>query len=200
MALYGLTKGDAGVLMISGTGAMGIAIDRHGEIFIAGGWGQLTQDEGSGYYIAVNGIRAALNYFDGVTEETTLLQSFKNYFGIENPRDFINLYYNNNLPKELAKFSKEVSVCAETGDKTATGILNSAALYLSGYTASLINKIGGGDCIVGMYGSVLVNDKYIQNKFIENIKTKYPECQIKIPKISPEKAALEFLEKNIKEN
>ncbi|MCL2517961.1 MAG: hypothetical protein FWF15_05305 [Oscillospiraceae bacterium] len=194
MALYGLTKGDAGVLMISGTGAMGIAIDRAGEIFIAGGWGQATQDEGSGYYIAVNGIQAALNYYDGVTCETTLLQSFKKHFGIETPRDFINLYYNNNLSKDLASFAKEVAVCAENGDQFAIGILDNAAFYLIGYTASLIDKIGCEDCIVGIYGSVLLNNNYIQNKFITDIKNKYPKCQIKIPDVSPEMAALEYAE------
>jgi len=194
MALYGLTKGEAGVLMISGTGAMGIAIDSSGEIFISGGWGQITQDEGSGYYIAVNGIQAALNYYDGVTGKTTLLQSFKKHFGIENPRDFINLYYNNNLSKDLASFAKEVAICAENGDQTATDILDNAAFYLSGYTASLIEKIKCGDCIVGIYGSVLLNNKYIQNEFIKDIEKKYPKCQIKIPDVSPERAALEYAE------
>lgn len=59
MALYGLTKGEEGILLISGTGSMGVAIDKDTNLHTVGGWGRPTNDNGSGYYIAVEGIKAA---------------------------------------------------------------------------------------------------------------------------------------------
>ena len=51
ITLYGLTDGrSSGVLIISGTGAMAIGEDSAGNVSVAGGWGRLTGDEGSGYF------------------------------------------------------------------------------------------------------------------------------------------------------
>ena len=49
ITLFGLTGGtEPAVLMLSGTGAMGIAENDAHEIKVAGGWGRLVGDEGSG--------------------------------------------------------------------------------------------------------------------------------------------------------
>ena len=109
MTLFGLGRRPA-VLTISGTGAMSAAEDADGNIFTAGGWGRLTGDEGSGYYIALESIRAALHAADGLAPETLLLPAVLCYFGVSEPRDLINVFYGENCP-DIAGFAEKAAVC-----------------------------------------------------------------------------------------
>ncbi len=196
MALYGLTSGDAGVLMISGTGAMGMAFDGFGNIYITGGWGRITEDEGSGYYIAVNAIKAALRYHDGIGEQTLLYNAMIDFFGDSNPRRLIYSFYADpGVPPDIAPFSVVVSKCAMTGDTAAVNILNNTAEYLALYTISLIKKIRNESCKVGIYGSVLVNDPFVQKLYTEKVKAVYPKAKITVPAMKPEHAAVMFAQK-----
>lgn len=60
-------KGKDGILTIGGTGA--ICLGRKGEVYeYSGGWGHILGDEGSGYWIALQGLKRMANQFDqGVT-------------------------------------------------------------------------------------------------------------------------------------
>lgn len=191
MALYGLTNGKAGVLMISGTGAMGMAFDESGHIHIAGGWGRITEDEGSGYYIAVNGLKAALRFHDGIGPPTLLSDAMAEFYGEKNPRRLIYSFYENpGTPPDIASFSAAVSKCAAAGDIQAAAILRDAAGFLSSYTASLVKRIKTNCCKIGIYGSVLTNDSFIRNLYTENISRLFPKARILIPEIKPEAAAV----------
>jgi len=175
MALYGLTAGKAGVLMISGTGAMGMAFDGSGNIHVAGGWGRITEDEGSGYYIAVSGIKAALRYHDGIGPPTLLSDAMADFFGEKNPRRLIYSFYEDpGTPPDIASFSAAVSKCAAAGDIQAAAILRDAAGFLSSYTASLVKRIKNNCCKIGIYGSVLTNDSFIRNLYTE-YRPAFPE-------------------------
>lgn len=185
MALYGLTQGRAGVMTVSGTGAMSISDDGKGNIRTAGGWGRLTGDEGSGYYIALSGIKAVLRSRDGIAPATALTESFAGFCGEDNLRAAIGNYYASRY--EISPFSKCVSECAVKGDETARGILKKAAYYLAGYSSSLIEEGGAG--ILGIYGSVLLNDKIVRDEFVRLITERYPGITIRVPSVRPEEAA-----------
>ncbi len=193
MALYGMTGGAPGALMISGTGSMGIAVDRRGAIHITGGWGRLTEDEGSGYYIAVNGIKAALRCYDGTGPETVLLEKFRKYFGTDNPRKFIAAYYAGcgSFP-EIFGFSKEVGDAAEN-DREAEKIVHACADILIAGMGALLKKADLSQCTAGIYGSVLLHNTQIRNRFKEGILKKYPDVKIEVPSVKPEMAALKYM-------
>ncbi|WP_166705453.1 BadF/BadG/BcrA/BcrD ATPase family protein [Bacillus albus] len=56
-------KGKDGILTIGGTGA--ICIGKKGEVYeYSGGWGHILGDEGSGYWIALQGLKRMANQFD----------------------------------------------------------------------------------------------------------------------------------------
>ena len=193
MALRSVAGDEPGVLVISGTGCMGIACDKNGKIYIAGGWGQkLNADEGGGYYIAFRGISAALRSFDKIGENTLLCGAVKEYFGIDEARALIPLVYGEteNLPP-VAGFAGNVALCAEAGDKTAEDILSDTARILSGYALSLAgaSNPGGESGIIGIYGGVFENNRYIRDLFRENVRKVLPKADIRLPQISPQKAA-----------
>jgi len=81
VALKGGTLGSYGMLIISGTGAIGMAIDKAGKKHVAGGWGYLLYDEGSGFAIGIHALKSAVRYFErGVT--TPLEEAVKAHFNI----------------------------------------------------------------------------------------------------------------------
>ena len=113
MTLYGMTGGEPGAIMVSGTGSMGLAQDPKGRLHVVAGWGRLIEGEGSGYFIASRGLRAALRYYEGTGPKTVLLEEMKRYFGIQDPRDFVLRYYADSTAfPDVAGFAKVVGDAA----------------------------------------------------------------------------------------
>lgn len=193
MTLYGTTFGKPGALIVSGTGSMGMAIDVEGNLHVIGGWGRLTEDEGSGYFVAVNGIKSALHYFDGTGPETILLKKMKEYFNTGNPRDFILRYYADpaDFP-EISGFSKVVGEAADT-DTEARKILLRCADILTKNMIALFKKAGLHSCRIGIYGSVLLNNHLVRERFQNGVLHAYPHSEITVPSLSPEDAALKYI-------
>jgi N-acetylglucosamine kinase-like BadF-type ATPase len=190
MALMGMTLGEPGIMIVSGTGSIGIATDQQGEVHVVGGWGYLLGDEGSGYDIALQGIDAALKSFEGLGETTILEERVLDFFGVDTHRKLIDVFYNPLIStSKLASFGKEVIEVADEGDEVATSIVNKAIKSLVNYTFNLIEKVGSGDCIVGMYGSVLQKNSYISSSFKDQVYTMYPNIRIGFPELEPEAGA-----------
>ena len=193
MALYAYTRGKAGALIVAGTGSMGVALAkpyRRGDgdaVLTVGGWGEPTRDNGSGYYIAVNGIEAAMDAFDKVAPETELCAAAKDFFRVKDERDLIGVFNGDGLKKsETAAFAKCVDECAERGDGVAADILNRAGVSLGKYAVSLLKRLPESGRKVGTYGSVLVNNKKVRESFISTVKSVFPNAAIEIPKYPPE--------------
>jgi len=187
MTLFGLTHGEfPGVLVISGTGAMALAEDAHGHISVAGGWGRLTGDEGSGYFIGLQSLRAALHAADGIATPTALTDAALRYFGCETPRALIDIFYGEIEP-DIAGFSRVAAECADAGDRKATEILHEATGYLVDYTSVLIEKSGA--ATVGVYGSVLCRNQMVRDEFEYLLKLRYPGIRVAEPPVSAQCAA-----------
>ena len=193
MTLFGLTGGGkSAVLMLSGTGAMGIAENSAGQIMVAGGWGRLTGDEGSGYYIALRGIRAALQASDGIAPSTALTDAALRHFGADAPRELTSIFYREPAP-DIASFALCVAECAEAKDPVAEGILMDAARYLAAYTSRLL-RWSGAD-IVGVWGSVLCQNRRVRAEYERLLRIDFPVLRVTEPPISPERAAAMYAER-----
>ena len=196
MTLFALTGGKKpGVLVISGTGSMAIGENQDGEILVSGGWGRITGDEGSGYYIGREGICAALRAADAVAPQTTLTTAALSYFGVCNPRQLIPVFYGEEEP-DVAGFSRCVAKCATDGDKIAKAILLDAADRLVRYASALVYYCHPD--VVGVWGSVLCKNNIIREAFENGIKEKFPYIQIREPDISAELAAALYAAKREK--
>ena len=194
MTLFALTEGNKrGVLIISGTGSMAMGEDREGKTHIAGGWGRLSDDEGSGYYIGISGIRAALRCADGIAEHTELLRAALEYFGCDSPRRLTDAFYGDAEP-DVAGFSKKVAECADAGDATANAILSSAAKILADYAGVLIEKCNAET--VGVYGSVLCKNKKVRGEFEDHLKARFGNIAVREPLVSAQYAAAEYAKMN----
>ena len=198
MTLFALTGGKkSGVLIISGTGSMTIGENDAGEIAVVGGWGRLTGDEGSGYYIGREGICAALRAFDGVAPKTALTDAALAHFGVCAPRDLISVFYGEKEP-DVAGFSRCVAECAQKGDRVGENILLDAAAYLSRYASVLLEKCNAD--LLGVWGSVLCKNDIVRQAFEKGVREKFPNVKICEPDKSAELAAALYAAKREKES
>ena len=198
MTLFALTGGKkAGVLIISGTGSMAIGENDAGNIAVVGGWGRLSGDEGSGYYIGREGVCAALRAFDGVAVQTELTGAVLAHFGVNAPRDLISVFYGESEP-DVAGFSRCVARCAENGDKIAESILLDAAAHLSRYASVLLERCHAD--LLGVWGSVLCKNATVRRAFEDGVRQKIPNVQICEPAISAELAAALYAAEREKES
>ena len=198
MTLFALTGGKkTGILIISGTGSMTIGENEAGEVSVVGGWGRLTGDEGSGYYIGREGICAALRAADGVAPKTALTDAALKYFGANAPRDLIAVFYGAEEP-DIAGFSRSVAECAEKGDTVANGILLDAAAHLSRYASVLLEKCNAN--LLGVWGSVLCKNDIVRKNFEKNVREKFPNVEIREPAIRAELAAALYAAQQQKES
>lgn len=193
MALYGLTRGKPGILVISGTGSIGMGIDARGGIYVAGGWGVPTTDRGSGYDIAARALCAVSDADDGVGADTALTDEALSFFKADKPRGLAYVFNSDSCKRaDIAAFAVKVSACAQKGDIIANDIIIQAAEGLSDYACALINRIGDEDCPVGIYGGVFKNDKTLRERFIKNVGLKFPRARIGFPQTPPETAAAQY--------
>ncbi len=187
ITLFALTGGKkTGVLIISGTGSMAIGENDANEISVTGGWGRLSGDEGSGYYIGLEGIRAALRAADGVAAQTSLTAAALAHFGVSKPRDLIPVFYGESEP-DVAGFSRCVAKCAADGDNIAKGILLDAAAHLVRYASVLIESCHAD--LLGVWGSVLCKNNTVRRAFEDGVRQKFPHIEIREPDISAQLAA-----------
>ncbi|MCR4906820.1 MAG: hypothetical protein K6A33_12145 [Clostridiales bacterium] len=189
ITLTGLKRDGPAVLVIAGTGSMGIARNAAGEIRTAGGWGRLTGDEGSGYTIAVRAIRSALRAADGLGGPTALTGALLGYFGVTSPRRLIPVLYGDPKP-DIAAFSREVARCADRGDETAAAILRDAADGLAEIAAHLVRW--SGSRTVGIWGSVLIRNERVRGRFEGTLRKLAGDVYIAVPPLSAEEAAADY--------
>lgn len=198
MALYAFTGGMPGALMVAGTGSMGIGLKNtycHNCFqppLTVGGWGEPTTDPGSGNDIAVRGICAAMNAFDGIGPDTALCRAVQDFFGTSQPRGLVGILNGEEMTRsKIAAFSREVARCADAGDPVSMEILQEAGLVLGKYACSLLRQIGEA-VPVGAYGSVLIHNGCVRRVFTETIHKEFPQAQVSIPGVPPEYGAARF--------
>lgn len=130
-ALSAGTKGQDGIIAIAGTGS--IVLGRHeNQLARVGGWGHMIGDEGSGYAIAIDGIKAVLRAFDGYGQSTSLSQGLLTKIEGQTPSDFITFIYHKAFNKDrIAQLAQIVDDHANRGDQVAIEILRHQAGLLA---------------------------------------------------------------------
>lgn len=186
MALYGFVQEDPGILLISGTGMMAVANNREGQMLVSGGWGYLLADEGSGFYVGQEGIRAALNGIEGIGPETALSQALLDTYGVEDPRNVIDQIYSCDAPnRKIASFAPQVLAAARAKDAQAVRIVGDTVAILAGHTRRLAQMIGGDSIPVAVYGGMFEHNLDFFQQYCAAVQAACPNCQISSLSVSP---------------
>ena len=156
-ALAGAFNGKAGIILISGTGAICFGKDENDNVVRCGGWGFLLGDEGSGFYFGQQAIIAALKDLDGRGEKTILGDKIKEFFGLEKIELIISPIYSNEIDRtKIASLAPIVFEEAAKNDKVAAEIVETAGKELGKVVAGVSKNLGmtGKSVSVALIGSV----------------------------------------------
>ena len=184
IAIMAKTKGEAGIVIISGTGSIGYAVDEKGQFSRCGGWGAYIDDCGSGYKIGMDAVRYALMAFDGRGKKTVLSEMLINHFGLQRLDEIIPHIYGTVSTKTvfdkamIAGLSTLVSTAVKAGDEIAISIEKAAAEDLADIAKTLIYRNGLYEHSVVLSGSILLNNINIQRRFTEIVMEAYPKMRI----------------------
>lgn len=132
VALVGATAGEPGVIAIAGTGSIAFARNSAGKTARAGGWGYVFGDEGGGFDMVRQALRAALRHEEGWGPKTALRDALVSSAGATSANDLLHRFYTDEYPRErVAAFSKLVDRIGRDGDLVAREILMTAAQQLA---------------------------------------------------------------------
>lgn len=165
-------------VVISGTGSMTAAADKNGEIITKGGFGYILGDEGSGYRIALDGIRGAVRCLDETGEKTVLGEALLDFSGASSKEELVDKFYSpEKSRKEIASFAPYVIKAAENGDGVALSIV-SYQLKLLSETLRALSFLLEEKPFAALFGGVFQNSSFMINKFSELIRDFTSGCEL----------------------
>ena len=129
-AWAGSLGGEDGINIVAGTGSIGYG-ERQGKSARAGGWGEVFGDEGSAYWIAVQGLNAFTRMSDGRQPKGPLYTAFRELFGLNADLDLCARVMNAPDRGRIAAMSQLVTSAARDGDVAAIRIFDDAARELA---------------------------------------------------------------------
>jgi N-acetylglucosamine kinase-like BadF-type ATPase len=138
IALSGATAGAPGIIVIAGTGSIAFGRNAGGKTARAGGWGYVFGDEGGGFDITRQAVRAALRYEEGWGQRTALHRALLDASGAADANDLVHRLYTQDWPRpRAASLAVLVDTIAMEGDPVARDILTSAAQQLATLAATV---------------------------------------------------------------
>ena len=125
--LYAASLQSRGGVALAGTGS-GAMYCAGGETVHLGGYGIPVGDEGSGAWIGLQGMSAAIRYISGWGEKTALADRLYKYLNAEPPGRLTGALYGKDINQRnlFAGFCLHVAECERAGDNAARSIIYSA--------------------------------------------------------------------------
>ncbi|MFI9505324.1 N-acetylglucosamine kinase [Nocardia sp. NPDC052566] len=137
----GALGGSPGIVLAAGTGAVATAVDAAGRFTRVDGWGPLLGDEGSGGWIGIEAVRAALRSFDGRGPRTQLAELVAEHYGVP-PTELPKYFGQHDNPALVAARLAPLVATAAATDATAAAIMTAAGHALARTVLAAIDRSG----------------------------------------------------------
>ena len=192
-AYFGALGDCEGIVMICGTGSIGLAY-KNDEFKRCGGYGPTFSDEGSAYYIGKSLISKFFRQSDGRDEKSLLYTEVKKYFNIDYDYDILKILGNNR--QAIANLANLCYNCAIKSDENAIDIFKDTGACLASIVNTLAKDFDSVNVsfIGGVTKSFDILFEYIKNNSSDNINFVKPRNS------SEYGAVLAFLKKDSYEN
>ncbi|MCC6536990.1 MAG: ATPase [Bryobacterales bacterium] len=142
IALAGATVGQPGIIAIAGTGQLAFGRNAAGRTARAGGWGYVYGDEGGGFDLVRQALRAALRMEEGWGPETALRRVLLEATGAANANDLLHQFYTVEWPRpRIAALSKLVDEAAVAGDAVAIELLHQSAQHQANFAGAVRRQL-----------------------------------------------------------
>jgi N-acetylglucosamine kinase-like BadF-type ATPase len=142
IALTGAVGFGPGIVIISGTGSVAFGRSPSGDESRAGGWGPTLGDEGSGFWIAREGLSAIVRAHDGRGYSTMMTDLLCNEYSMCSPDELPKFVYAATTHvDDIARYGKLVIESAIAGDVVAQEILARAGSELAECVLAIARKL-----------------------------------------------------------
>jgi len=191
IALEAAFPGDAGMVVIAGTGSIAYGRNDRGETARAGGWGPRVSDEGSGEWIGRAAVALALRAHDA-GEATSFLPAIMNTWHLATYDDVVR-YIASDPPPDFAALFPHVAEHAAGGDDLARGILLRAAAELAEISHIVLRRLWPqtqASAEVAMTGGVFHHSALIRDSFTDVIRARRPHLRVSLCEREPVEGAL----------
>lgn len=197
-ALVGGNRGLDGMVLISGTGSIGLA-SYEGQTLRCGGWGHLIDDVGSGYYLGVSALKGIMEACDGRRGPTKLWKPIAEHLGIGQEEDLIHFLYHPQRGKEkiaelapyVIQLAKEDTLASEIVEEAMTGLLKIVGALMNQMPRNVAESQG--KILLSLGGSLLIKSEVYREAFIKAVGEKYTEIEVHLPYEGPVVGALRII-------
>lgn len=186
IALEAAFEGESGIIVIVGTGSIAFAKSKDGTFHRVGGWGYLLGDEGSGYAIGIEALRAVAAAFDG--GPATILQPIvAERFDVHTADALIHSVYQKRL--HIPEVAPLVIEAAEGGDDVAGTIIEDQVGRLARQVQWLVARCGEIEPQLALMGG-LTQNTFFRSVLEQSLYTALPGWKIMDPRNDPAVGAL----------
>ena len=198
IALEGAFDGGPGVVLIAGTGSIIIGKTGRGDVLSVGGWGRILGDEGSGFAIGRDGIRALTSFFDGRTGDTKLRALVTEAYGWKDREDVVRAVYQESF--DLASLAPLVMEAAVDHDLVCQKILQNSAAQLVDQLRSVVMQMGvlRKVCVV-LSGGLVDHETVFSNVLQLKIMKLLPQVEVQKAVYPPARGAVRIAINRIRE-
>jgi glucosamine kinase len=181
IALEAAFPGQAGVLVLAGTGSNVVGRTTGGELISAGGWGPALADQGSGHTIGQQSLRAIFLAKDE-ERETLLLPAVLDFWQLSSLDHLVE--YANTLPApDFSTLMGVVTSCAEMGDEIALAVLRHEGEQLAYLVRLVLRRLRRASNDqewtppIAFAGSILENVPPLRDALISAVQREFPQVQ-----------------------
>lgn len=176
-----------GAVALSGTGSDAFFVKDGVCVRSVGGWGPLLGDEGSGYDIGLNTLKAAIYSFDGRRDKSILYDMVMENWKLDRLWGIVtHLAGNPDARHEVASAAKLCSKAAHMGDRTALRIYEHAALEMVLQARTIIEQHRSEwDGTVVIMGGAWKGHPRMFEVFKREMELLYPEARVELPLFEP---------------
>ncbi len=194
IALDAAFPGQSGVLVMAGTGSNVVGRSKTGKLVPAGGWGPALADQGSGYRIGLESLRAIFLARDE-GRPTRLWDAVLDFWQLASIGELVG-FANAIPPPDFSKLTEVVLQCADDGDEIASTVLRQQGEELGYLVRLVMRRLRAGAAEqewtppIAYTGSILENVPPVRQALIAAVQNEFPRASAPGHAIDPLAGAL----------
>lgn len=146
IALVAGAPAGIGIVVLAGTGSIAYGADGQGHTARSGGYGFLLADEGSGYWLGHQALRAAVRASDGRGPATRIMPIMFEALEVSSVGELVPRVYEKGLPKHrIAALAGVVQRAHDEGDEVAAALIEGGARELALAARAVARQLELGD-------------------------------------------------------
>lgn len=180
IAHTGAFDGEEGIILIAGTGSVCFGKNSMGKSAMAGGWGHLLGDEGSGYSLGRDALAAVARQFDGYGKPTVLADMIAGELGLDSPEKIVSYVYSNDK-SAVALISRLLDKACLGRDPVAEEIIRHNAEGLVDIVLAVSRRLEMPSCNVALLGGLMEHPTCLRSEFIRLLQESNPNLKYREP-------------------